>query len=368
MTKVMLIFSLIGALDRIAGNRLGIGKEFEKGFLILGHRILSMVGMIVISPWIAQAISPVLDFMWERLRIDPSIIPAVLFANDMGGAELATKVSRIEGVGQLNALVVSATMGAAISFHIPYSLGVVKKEQQKWLLPGVLCGIAMIPLGCLAAGVVLRIPVALLIYNLLPLLLLSAVVVTGLIKFPAICVRIFGGFGVLIRTIITIGLAIGIAQFVLGKQLDPRFSTFEDGASIAINASIVMSGAFPLLYILSKILKKPLHYIGKKIGMNETSAIGFLSTLATGMVTFTVMDKMDDKGVMLNSAFVIPTSAVLAGHLAFTIAFDENCLPAVMTGKLVAGCLAIVLTNIVYKSLQTSDVEVNDCPMTRSED
>ena len=352
MAKVMLVFSLIGAFDRIIGNRFGLGKEFERGFLMLGKMILSMVGMIVISPWIAHVISPILEFIWVTFHIDPSIVPAVLFANDMGGAELATMVSVLEGVGQLNALVVSATMGAAISFTVPYSLGVVEKKQQKWLLPGLLCGIAMMPFGCLAAGIVMRIPLVTLVYNLLPLLLLSAVLVVGLLKFPDTCVKIFGGLGVFIRIIITLGLAIGIVQFVAGKPIDSRFSTFEEGASVALNASIVMSGAFPLIHLLSKILKKPLHYFGGKIGMNETSALGFLSTLATSMTTFGVMDRMDDKGVMLNSAFLVPASAVLAGHLAFTIAFDASCLPAVMTGKIVAGCLALILANFVYRSLQ----------------
>ena len=33
---------------------------------------------------------------------------------------------------------------------------------------------------------------------------------------------------------------------------------------------------------------------------------------------------MDDKGVILNSAFIVSASFVLADHLAFTIAFNSN--------------------------------------------
>ena len=33
VTAVMLVFSVIGALDRIIGNRFGLGKEFEKGLV-----------------------------------------------------------------------------------------------------------------------------------------------------------------------------------------------------------------------------------------------------------------------------------------------------------------------------------------------
>ena len=80
ITVVMLVFSMLGALDRIFGCRFGLGKEFERGFHLLGTMALSMIGMIVISPWIAGILSPVFDLVWNHLHIDPSIIPASLFA------------------------------------------------------------------------------------------------------------------------------------------------------------------------------------------------------------------------------------------------------------------------------------------------
>ena len=33
---IMLIFALLGAIDRIFNNKFGLGKEFEKGFNLLG--------------------------------------------------------------------------------------------------------------------------------------------------------------------------------------------------------------------------------------------------------------------------------------------------------------------------------------------
>ena len=61
----MLFFALLGALDRILGNKLGIGKEFEKGFLLLGQLVLSMMGMIIIAPVIAELLSPAFDFVYN---------------------------------------------------------------------------------------------------------------------------------------------------------------------------------------------------------------------------------------------------------------------------------------------------------------
>lgn len=54
LTYIILIFSLLGALDRIFNNRFGLGKEFEKGFILFGSMALSMIGMISIAPFIAD--------------------------------------------------------------------------------------------------------------------------------------------------------------------------------------------------------------------------------------------------------------------------------------------------------------------------
>ena len=51
---IMAVFAVLGALDRIFNNKFGLGKEFEKGFLLYGQLALAMIGMIVLSPVIAD--------------------------------------------------------------------------------------------------------------------------------------------------------------------------------------------------------------------------------------------------------------------------------------------------------------------------
>ena len=60
------------------------------------------------------------------------------------------------------------------------------------------------------------------------------------------------------------------------------------------------------------------------------------------------MDKMDKKGIVLNSAFSASGAFILGSHLAFTMAFDNTYVFSVIIGKLVSGVLAIVLSNIVF--------------------
>ena len=349
ITVVMVCFSMIAALDRVFGGKLGMAKEFERGIMMLGNICLSMTGMIVISPFIADILQPAFGFVSDVLHIDPSIIPASLFANDMGGAPLSKEIALNADIGMFNALVVSAMMGCTVSFTIPVALGMVEKEQHKELLLGLLCGIVTIPLGCFVSGLVLKLPMGALLVNLLPLVVFSVVIALGLVFCPDLCVKIFGVFGTFIKILITVGLALGILKYLTGIELIKGLETFEAGGLICLNACAVMTGAFPLMYVLGKLLKKPMALLGKRMKVNETSVMGLLSSLATSMTTFGIMKDMDKKGVLMNSAFAVSGAFTFAGHLAFTMAFDANYIFPVIIGKLVAGVLALLVAMVLSK-------------------
>jgi len=355
---IMLVFSMIGALDRIIGNRLGLGKEFEKGFMLLGNMALSMIGMIIISPLIASSLSPVFGFFSGVLHIDPSVIPASLFANDMGGAPLSKEIAVNADVGMFNALVVSSMMGCTVSFTIPYALGIVDVKNHKNVLLGFLCGIVTIPVGCAIAGLLSPIRITDLLINLLPLALFSGVIALGLWLCPSACVKVFGVFGKIIKIVITIGLALGIFRFLTGKEIIQGLATIEEGASVCLNAAVVMTGAFPLMNIVSRLVAKPLKALGRRMGVNECSALGIVSSLATSMTTFEMVDRMDKKGIVLNSAFAVSGAFTFAGHLAFTLAFDAEYILPMIVGKLTAGVTALLLSAIIYKRAEkTSENE-----------
>ena len=348
---IMVIFSMIAAVDRMFGSRLGLGKEFDRGFMLLGTMMLSMTGMIIISPLIADLLQPVFGFVSGVLHLDPSIIPASLFANDMGGAPLSVEVATDPKMGLYNALVISSMMGCTVSFTIPYALGVVKQEQHREVLLGLLCGVVTIPIGSLIAGFMCALPIGALLLDLLPLVLFSGIIAVGLILVPNACVKIFAVFGKCMTILITIGLALGILKFLTGLEPIKGLAPIEEGADVCVNASIVMSGAFPLMYIISRVFARPLKKLGNLMGINEHAAVGFVSSLATSATTFGLMEKMDKKGTLLNSAFATSAAFTFAGHLAFTLAFDPTYLAPMIVGKLIAGACALTLALIIYKHL-----------------
>lgn len=347
----MLLFAVLGAADRIFGNRFGLGKEFEKGFMMLGNMALSMIGMIVLSPWIAEILKPLFDFFANTLHLDPSVIPASLFANDMGGAPLAKAIAADPQIGMFNALIVSSMMGCTVSFTIPYGLSLVPASIHREMLLGLLCGLVTIPLGCFFAGLLLRIPLFALLVNLLPLILFSALISIGLMLKPEACVKVFNAFGLFMKGLITVGLILGVVRYLTGFEAIKGLATLEEGAAVCLNAAAVICGAFPMMHVVSLLLKKPVKTAARMLHVNEISIVGLVSSSATSMTTFGFMDQMDAKGVLLNCAFAVSGAFTFAGHLAFTMAFDASYLPAMILGKLSAGILAVALANLFSKRL-----------------
>ncbi len=348
ITIIVIIFGTIGAIDCIFGNKLGLGEEFEKAFNLLGIMALSMIGMIVIAPAIADVAQPLSKFVNEVFHIDPSVIPASLLANDMGGAPLSVEMAKDVQVGMFMALVVSSMMGCTISFTIPFALGLVEKSKHSNLFFGILCGIVTIPIGCFVGGIVAKMPMTSLVINLLPLILFSVIIALALLFVPNACIKVFKIFGVFVKVIIYFGLIIGIVKFLTGYEVVKGIATLEEGALICVNAAIVLSGAFPLMKVVSMLLTKPLKAIGEKTGLCETSVLGLLSGVVTSSTTFATMNKMNDKGVVLCSAFCVSAAFTLGSHLAFTLSFNENYILPVVVGKIVAGFFAVVLASVLY--------------------
>ena len=349
LSGIIVIFSILGAVDYILNNRFGIGKEWEKGFHLIGTMSLSMIGMIVLAPWIGQLILNGLGAVVGNMPFDISVIAGSLLANDMGGATLALNIARDEQIGYYNGLIVGAMMGATISFTLPLAMAVVEKRQQNSVLFGLLCGLVAIPIGCCVAGVMAGIAIVELLVNLIPLIVLAVLLAIGLMKIPDTCVKVFEVLSIGIKIFITFGIVAGIVRFITGYELIPSAAPIEDGVLIVFNVAVVMSGTFPLLHIISKLLQKPLVFLGNKMGMNETSTIGFISTLATNVTTFGMMKDMDERGVILNSAFAVSAAFVFADHLAFTMSFEEGFVPSMIVGKLVAGILGVGIAWIACK-------------------
>ena len=350
LATIMAVFAVIGAVDKITGNHLKLGDEFEKGIKTLGPLSLSMLGMMTIAPALAGLLIPVISPIAKVFGFDPSALAGILIANDMGGAALADSIANDALLGSFHGLCVASMLGATISFTIPVALESAKKENHDDVLLGLLCGICTIPVGCFISGIVMEITPLKVLINLLPALLISIIIVIGLIKFRKVTVKIFSIFGKFISILITCGLALGIFQTLTGKMLIKNTAPLMESAATVFTICITLAGTFPLIAIISKLLKKPLSALGKKLDLDDASVVGLIATLANSIATMESADKMNRKGRILNLAFAVSAAFVFGDHLAFTLSYNSDHIVAVIIGKLCAGIAALAVASVIYKT------------------
>src|SRR5690554_1248539 len=230
---IMMTFMVIGALDRIftqfGGSGLvlgkvglgrvgksisGAGNEFEEGFQAMGALALAMVAIIAMAPVLAKILSPIVVPIYTFLGADPAMFATTLLANDMGGYFLAKEMATaVDGTINYGAwmyagLILGAMMGPTIVFTIPVAVGIIKEQDRPYLASGVLAGIVTIPIGCIAGGLAamastvlipgteeaIQFNFPLIFMNLIPVILVSALIAAGLWFMPDGMIRGFSVF------------------------------------------------------------------------------------------------------------------------------------------------------------------------------
>jgi len=338
---VMTVFMVLGALDRILGNRFGLGQEFENGILALGSLGMAMLGIICLAPVLASLLRPVIVPVFRLLGADPAMFAGTILACDMGGANLAAELAESREAAMFGGVIVGSMLGPTVVFTIPVALGILQKEDQPYLARGVLAGVVTIPVGAFVGGLVAGYPAGMLLRNLIPIILIAALIALGLWKAERFMIRAFAVFGKGVVAVITIGLAAAIVETLTGITIIPGLAPLSDGYATIGAIAIVLAGAFPLVFVVTKLFRKPLLKLGKLLGMNDVAAAGLVATLANSIPTFGMLKDMDPRGKVLNVAFAVSAAFVFGDHLGFTAGFAPEMLPAMIVGKLTAGVSAL---------------------------
>lgn len=341
LIAVMAAFAVLGALDRIFGNRFGLGQEFENGILAMGSLAMAMLGIICLAPVLAQLLRPVVVPVFSALGADSAMFAGSILACDMGGGSLAMAMTDDPQAALLGGVITGSMLGATIVFTIPVALGILREEDRPAMAKGILAGIVTIPVGILVGGLTAGFPVLMVLRNLIPIVLIAALIALGLWKAEGAMVKGFSVFGKGVVAVITVGLAAAIVQALTGFVLIPGLESLEAGFSTVGSIAIVLAGAFPLVFVITKLLRKPLLKLGGLLGINDTAAAGLIASLANSIATFGMVKDMDERGKVVNIAFAVSAAFVFGDHLGFTAGFAPEILPAVILGKLSGGIAAI---------------------------
>ena len=343
LIAVMALFALAGALDRILGSRFGLGKEFEEGILAMGSLALAMVGIVCLAPVLAAVLKPVVVPVYTFLGADPAMFAGTILACDMGGGSLAAELTADPQAALLGGVLNGSMLGATVVFTIPVAMGILKEEDRPAMARGILCGVVTIPLGVLAGGLTAGYPMGMVARNLTPIVLIAALIALGLWRAERKMVRGFEVFGKIVVALITVGLAAAIWQALTGYVLIPGMAPISDGFETVGAIAIVLAGAFPMVAVITRLLRRPLMSGGKLMGINDAAAAGLIASLANSIATFGMVKDMNPRGKVMNIAFAVSAAFVFGDHLGYTAGFAPEVLPAMIVGKLTGGISALAL-------------------------
>ena len=349
---ILMICMVLGGIDRIIGNKFGLGEQFEEGFNAMGPLALAMVGVMSLSPVLAKLLNPIIGPIYSLLGADPAMFAGTLLACDMGGWPLAEKMTDNLQAAQLSGLVLGSMMGATVVFTIPVALGIIRKEDRGYLAKGVLAGICTIPVGVLASGMVAGFPILMVLVNLIPIVLAAVLIAIGLWLFPNAMTTGFEWFGKFLVVLITLGLMIGVFEELTKVKIMPEgweLTPVSEGIGTVGMIAMMLLGAFPAVHLIIKFASKPLSALGKLMGVNDSAAGGLIATLANNIPMFQIMKDMDNRGKVLNAAFAVGAAFAFGDHLGFVAGISREMIAPVIVGKLLAGVTAVALALLLFR-------------------
>lgn len=365
---IMMIFMLVGAIDKILGNKKGYGEKFEEGFNAIGPLAISMAGVVAAAPVLATILGPIIKPIYTMVGADSSMFATTLLACDMGGYPLAMELAADEAIGNFAGLILGTMMGPTIVFTIPVALGIISKDDRSYLGAGVLAGMITIPIGCIVGGLAMtamtpyKLGFGTILVNLIPVIIIAGLIVIGLWFAPSKMINGFNVFGAGVTIVITAFTAIAVFEQITGimfplfdvmaiKDEVTGLSPLDSGLLTCGQIGIVLIGAFPMVEWITRTFGSVLKKLGGVLGINEQASAGMVANLANNIAMFNIMGDMDPKGKLLNVAFAVSAAFVFGDHLGFTAGVNQQMVTPVIIGKLVAGITALIVANLLAPKL-----------------
>ena len=105
-----------------------------------------------------------------------------------------------------------------------------------------------------------------------------------------------------------------------------------------------------MLTLIINLLDKHLRKLGRKIGLDSTSVAGVIFSLANSIPVFKMLKDMNNKGKIINVAWLVAATSTLGAHLGFTAGVESKMIIPVILSKLFAGVCAIIIALIFTKN------------------
>ena len=336
--RVIFTFALIACIVFIFSNSMQIGDVSETAsgrVLLLMKKVFTRLGMPGAANHLTDHIVRKLAHFCEY-ALEGFLLMLCMRV-------YTRRYVRHISVPMLGGVLTGSMLGATVVFTIPVAMGILEEKDRPVMAQGILCGIVTIPLGVLAGGLTAGFPIGMVLRNLIPIVIIAALIALGLWRAENAMVRGFEVFGKLVVAVVTVGLAAAIVEALTGFVIIPGMAPISDGFETVGTIAIVLAGAFPLVFVITKLLRKPLMAAGRWLGINDAAAAGLIASLANSIATFGMVGDMNRRGKVVNIAFAVSAAFVFGDHLGFTAGFAPEKIGPMIVGKLVGGVSAIAV-------------------------
>ena len=347
------ISAVLGGLDKILGNRFGLGEKFDEGFRLIGPLIAGMAGILCFTPMLAEVLQFSLAPFFRRFGLDPAILAGIL-PIDMGGYQLAAEMAADPKAGAFSGVFIAATFGCTLIFTIPVGFGLMKEENRPDFITGILYGLIILPLPLLMGGLFCGLGFTETLRQSLPILILALILGLGIWKNPRVMAGVFLFFAKVIQAISITGIVLGLVTYLTGQTILPNTMPLEEALHSAVLCGILLIGCMPFAELLNRILHRPLKRIGQVLGLEEKGITGMLLSIVAVTPALGLMHSMKKKDIVINAAFLVSAAAVFGPHLSVCAANQPALVTGMVVAKLFSGICSAAFSALILKKQENS--------------
>lgn len=277
------------------------------------------------------------------------------------------------------ALTVAIMTASTVAFNIPVGLSILKQEDYPYMALGAMSGFLAIPFGifitCVilmitkpavrttftttgAADYVLHMNMGTVLINLMPIFIFCVILAILLKFFPKGMIKGFMIFGKVLLSLLTLIAAASIIEYYTGFfswifgawGFDPVMADeAQSFRAIELLGSIAMmlTGAFPMVYLIRKFFGKYLARAGRLLGLDEVGSAGLLATMANSVALFNMVKDMKPTDKVLCIAFTVCGGYCLGDWIAFNVNFQPNLVIPIFIGQLCGGIIGIIFAKVI---------------------
>ena len=350
LMSILVCFLIAGGIDRLFGSRIGIGAEFERGFYLMGTTTLSIVGLIVLAPRLASALTAVAAPVFHAIGADPAMFPGMFTSTEVSLPLTLAMTENIQ-IAKFSGIIVGSCMGGVISFTIPLACGLIKKEDYRYFSAGILTGFIFDPAACFIGGLVMGLPAGVIMVQLIPVIILAVALALLMFFIPEPTMKAFRIFSKCLMALVTFGLFCGAVEAMTGFVIIPGLNPVSEGFKTVGTIALSVASVLCFLFVVRKVFAKPLAVLAEKIGINELSIMNIIMSATTIVPGYSTYDQMNGKGKLLFAALTAAATPALGVHLGVTSAMAPEMILPMLVCRACGGVFAVITSMLFARRL-----------------